>query len=74
MSGTPNFGNLSFKAGRATFTYGQFETVALSFVISALVIHFIIKGHLLSDTSAHLPRTRILPAAGLVSDESGPTR
>jgi len=27
VGGTPNFGNLSFKAGKAAYTYGQFVTV-----------------------------------------------
>jgi large conductance mechanosensitive channel len=40
--GMPNFGNLTFKAGKAVFSYGQFVTAALSFVISALVVYFIL--------------------------------
>jgi large conductance mechanosensitive channel len=40
--GTPDFGNLTFKAGRAVFTYGQFVTAALSFLISAVVVYFIL--------------------------------
>ena len=40
--GMPNFANLTFKAGKAVFSYGQFVTAALSFVISALVVYFIL--------------------------------
>jgi large conductance mechanosensitive channel len=40
VGGTPNFGNLSFKVGKATFTYGQFLTEALTFLISALVVYY----------------------------------
>ena len=40
--GTPNFGNLVFKTGKATFTYGQFLTDALSFLISAVVVYYIL--------------------------------
>jgi large conductance mechanosensitive channel len=40
--GTPDFGNLTFKAGKAVFSYGQFVTAALSFLISALVVYFIL--------------------------------
>ena len=40
--GMPNFGNLTFKVGTAVFSYGQFVTAALSFVISALVVYFIL--------------------------------
>jgi len=42
VGGMPNFGNLTFKAGKAVFSYGQFVTAALSFVISALVVYFIL--------------------------------
>ena len=42
VGGTPNFGNLTFKAGKAVFTYGQFVTAALAFLISALVVYFIL--------------------------------
>ena len=38
--GTPDFGSLAFKVGKATFTYGQFLTVALTFLISALVVYY----------------------------------
>jgi len=40
VGGTPNFGNLAFKAGKATFTYGQFLTEVLTFLISALVVYY----------------------------------
>ena len=40
VGGTPDFGNLVFRVGKATFTYGQFVTVALSFLISALVVYY----------------------------------
>lgn len=42
VGGTPNLANLTFKVGRATFTYGQFLTDALAFLISALVVYFIV--------------------------------
>ena len=42
VGGTPNFGNLTFKVGKAVFTYGQFVTAALAFLISALVVYFIL--------------------------------
>jgi len=38
--GTPDFGKFSFTVGRATFTYGQFLTEALTFLISALVVYY----------------------------------
>jgi large conductance mechanosensitive channel len=41
VGGTPNFASLTFKAGRATFTYGAFLTDVLSFVISALVVYYV---------------------------------
>jgi large conductance mechanosensitive channel len=40
VGGTPDFGNLTFKVGKAVFAYGQFVTAALSFLISALVVYF----------------------------------
>jgi large conductance mechanosensitive channel len=40
VGGTPDFGKFSFKAGKATFTYGQFLTVTLTFIISALVVYY----------------------------------
>jgi large conductance mechanosensitive channel len=40
VGGTPNFGSLSFRVGKATFTYGQFLTEALTFLISALVVYY----------------------------------
>jgi large conductance mechanosensitive channel len=40
--GTPDLGNLTFRIGKATFTYGQFVTAALSFLISAVVVYFIL--------------------------------
>jgi large conductance mechanosensitive channel len=35
-------GNLTFKVGKAAFTYGQFLTVALTFLISAVVVYFVL--------------------------------
>jgi large conductance mechanosensitive channel len=32
--GTPELGNLTFRIGKAAFTYGQFVTATLSFLIS----------------------------------------
>ena len=40
VGGTPDFGKLALHVGRATFTYGQFITTALAFVISALVVYY----------------------------------
>jgi large conductance mechanosensitive channel len=41
VGGTPSFGNLSFKVGKATFTYGAFLTEAITFLISALVVYYV---------------------------------
>jgi large conductance mechanosensitive channel len=41
VGGTPNLGNLSFKVGKATFTYGAFLTEAITFLISALVVYYV---------------------------------
>ena len=41
IGGTPNFADLVFKVGKATFTYGQFLTEALTFLISALVVYYV---------------------------------
>ena len=40
VGGTPDFGKFSLKVGEATFTYGQFLTVTLTFIISALVVYY----------------------------------
>jgi len=40
VGGTPDFGNLKLHVGQATFTYGQFLTVTLTFLISALVVYY----------------------------------
>ena len=40
VGGTPDFGKFSFTVGRATFTYGQFLTEALTFLISAVVVYY----------------------------------
>jgi large conductance mechanosensitive channel len=40
VGGTPDLGKFVFKAGKATFTYGQFLTEALTFLISALVVYY----------------------------------
>ena len=40
VGGTPDFSKFAFKAGKATFTYGQFLTEALTFLISALVVYY----------------------------------
>jgi large conductance mechanosensitive channel len=40
--GKPNFGNLAFHVGRATFTYGAFLTDALSFLISCVVVYYVL--------------------------------
>ena len=40
VGGTPNLGKLALNVGRSTFTYGQFLTEALTFLISALVVYY----------------------------------
>src|SRR3984885_5556139 len=40
VGGTPDFGSLDFKIGKATFTYGAFLTEVLTFLISALVVYY----------------------------------
>jgi large conductance mechanosensitive channel len=39
--GSPNFGSLEVKVGKATFTYGAFLTDVLAFLIAALVVYYI---------------------------------
>ena len=46
VGGTPNFANLAFQVANgkgkpATFTYGQFLTEVLTFLISALVVYYV---------------------------------
>ncbi|MBV9446732.1 MAG: MscL family protein [Streptosporangiaceae bacterium] len=41
VGGTPNLSDLAVKVGRSTFTYGAFLTAALSFLISALVVYYV---------------------------------
>lgn len=41
LGGTPDFANLNLKVGKATFTYGAFLTEALTFLISALVVYYV---------------------------------
>jgi large conductance mechanosensitive channel len=40
VGGTPDFGSLDFKIGKAAFTYGAFLTEVLTFLISALVVYY----------------------------------
>jgi large conductance mechanosensitive channel len=42
FGGRPNFNSLTFKAGKGTFAYGAFLTEAISFLISAAVVYFLI--------------------------------
>ncbi|WP_433180816.1 large conductance mechanosensitive channel protein MscL [Actinoallomurus sp. CA-150999] len=42
VGGTPNFNDLVLHAGKTQFTYGAFLTQALSFLISAAVVYFMI--------------------------------
>ena len=42
VGGTPNFSNLVVMVGHAKFTYGAFLTAALSFLISALVVYYVL--------------------------------
>jgi large conductance mechanosensitive channel len=41
VGGTPNFGNLVWKVGKVRFTYGAFLTEVLTFLISALVVYYV---------------------------------
>jgi large conductance mechanosensitive channel len=41
VGGTPDFGSLVVRVGTARFTYGAFLTEALTFLISALVVYYI---------------------------------
>src|SRR5690242_10864584 len=41
VGGTPDLGNLVMHVGKAKFTYGTFITVALTFLISALVVYYV---------------------------------
>ena len=40
VGGAPDLGKLVLHVGKATFTYGQFLTEALTFLISALVVYY----------------------------------
>ena len=40
VGGTPDFGKLVLHVGKATFTYGQFLTEVMTFLISALVVYY----------------------------------
>jgi large conductance mechanosensitive channel len=40
--GKPDFSNLTFRVGKGVFTYGAFLTEALTFLISALVVYFVL--------------------------------
>jgi large conductance mechanosensitive channel len=42
VGGTPDFSKLAFKVGKSHFTYGAFLTAALSFLISALVVYYVL--------------------------------
>ncbi|MCO6006840.1 large conductance mechanosensitive channel protein MscL [Actinoallomurus purpureus] len=42
VGGQPDFTGLVLKVGKAKFTYGAFLTEALSFLISAAVVYFVI--------------------------------
>jgi large conductance mechanosensitive channel len=50
VGGTPDFSSLALRVGRATFGYGAFLTAALSFLISAVVVYYVLV----------LPVTRLL--------------
>ncbi len=41
LTGKPNFGDLVFTVGKAKFTYGAFLTDVLTFLISALVVYYV---------------------------------
>lgn len=42
VGGQPDFSGLVLRVGKARFTYGAFLTEALSFLISAAVVYFVI--------------------------------
>jgi large conductance mechanosensitive channel len=41
LTGKPDFGSLVWTAGKAKFTYGAFLTDVLTFLISALVVYYV---------------------------------
>jgi large conductance mechanosensitive channel len=41
LTGKPNFGTLVWTVGKAKFTYGAFLTDVLTFLISALVVYYV---------------------------------
>jgi len=42
VGGNPNLGHLKFTIGDTTFPYGDFLSVGLTFLISALVVYFVL--------------------------------
>lgn len=42
LGGQPNFDNLSFKINGTVFPYGKFLTAAISFLIIAAVVYFLV--------------------------------
>jgi large conductance mechanosensitive channel len=42
LTGKPNFGSLVWTVGKAQFTYGAFLTDVLTFLISALVVYYVL--------------------------------
>src|SRR3984957_15169465 len=42
LTGKPDFGSLVWTVGKAKFTYGAFLTDVLTFVISALVVYYVL--------------------------------
>jgi large conductance mechanosensitive channel len=42
LTGKPNFGSLVWTVGQAKFTYGAFLTDVLTFLISALVVYYVL--------------------------------
>ncbi|HXR73631.1 large conductance mechanosensitive channel protein MscL [Actinocrinis sp.] len=42
LGGKPNLNRFTFTVGKSTFTYGTFLTDALSFLIAAAVVYFVI--------------------------------
>ena len=41
LTGQPNFGTLVWTVGKAKFTYGAFLTDVLTFLVSALVVYYV---------------------------------
>ena len=57
VGGNPNLSHLKFTAGDTVFPYGDFLSVALSFLISAIVVYFVLVAPM-AKVIAYLDRDR----------------